>query len=166
MAPPYSVRFITPGADQPGRHQRPRDRTAVVRGPLPSRSITMPISSLDDVKLAIIGLGYVGLPLAVEFGKHRSVIGFDINPARINALKQGVDSTLEVSREELAESKGLEFTTDLDALKSANVYIVTVPTPIDEHKRPDLTPLIKASETIEIGRASCRERVKTMVNDA
>ncbi len=108
----------------------------------------MPISSLDDVKLAIIGLGYVGLPLAVEFGKHRSVIGFDINPARINALKQGVDSTLEVSREELAESKGLEFTTELDALKAANVYIVTVPTPIDEHKRPDLTPLIKASETI------------------
>ena len=108
----------------------------------------MPITSLDDVKLAIIGLGYVGLPLAVEFGKHRSVVGFDINPARINALKQGIDSTLEVTREELAESKGLEFTTDLDALKSANVYIVTVPTPIDEHKRPDLTPLIKASETI------------------
>lgn len=106
------------------------------------------MNNLNDLKLAIIGLGYVGLPLAVEFGKKRSVTGFDINTARISALKNGQDSTLEVSGEELREAEGLSYTTDIQDLKSCNIFIVTVPTPIDEHKRPDLTPLIKASETV------------------
>src|SRR5690554_3755715 len=104
--------------------------------------------SFDNKKLAVIGLGYVGLPLAVEFGKKRTVLGFDINPARIEALKQGVDATLEVSSEELAEAKNLCFTTQLDDLKACQLFIVTVPTPINQHKQPDLTPLLKASETI------------------
>lgn len=103
---------------------------------------------LEDIKLAVIGLGYVGLPLAVEFGKKRSVIGFDINQPRIDALRCGHDSTLEVSDEELKEAQLLAFTANPADLEAANVYIVTVPTPIDEHKRPDLTPLCKASETI------------------
>ncbi len=101
-----------------------------------------------EVRLAVIGLGYVGLPLAVEFGKKRSVIGFDIHEARIESLRQGVDRTLEVDSTELAEAKGLQFTCDPEDLAQANVYIVTVPTPIDDFKQPDLTPLIRASETI------------------
>lgn len=104
--------------------------------------------SLQEVKLAVIGLGYVGLPLAVEFGKKRSVVGFDINQQRIDALKAGHDATLEVSDGELKEASELVYSANLDDLKSCNVFIVTVPTPIDEHKQPDLTPLIKASETI------------------
>ncbi|ART81790.1 Vi polysaccharide biosynthesis protein VipA/TviB [Oceanisphaera profunda] len=104
--------------------------------------------SLDTLKVAVIGLGYVGLPLAVEFGKKRSVVGFDINQPRIDALKDGHDSTLEVSDAELAEAAQLTYTSDINDLKNCNVYIVTVPTPINEHKQPDLTPLIKASETI------------------
>ena len=102
----------------------------------------------NDLKLAIIGLGYVGLPLAVEFGKTRSVIGFDINQRRIDELKAGKDETLETTEQELCDAKYLSFITNPEDLKTANCYIVTVPTPIDEHKRPDLTPLIKASETI------------------
>lgn len=104
--------------------------------------------SLKDLRLAVIGLGYVGLPLAVEFGKKRSVVGYDINSARIEALKAGHDSTLEVSDEELREARGLQFSADLAEIADCNVYIVTVPTPIDEHKRPDLSPLIKASQTV------------------
>lgn len=104
--------------------------------------------SLQEVKLAIIGLGYVGLPLAVEFGKRRSVVGFDINHQRIDALKAGHDATLEVANDELKEASQLVYSSSLDNLKSCNVFIVTVPTPIDEHKQPDLTPLIKASESI------------------
>jgi len=102
----------------------------------------------ENIRLAVIGLGYVGLPLAVEFGKKRSVVGFDINQPRIAALQAGHDSTLEVSDEELAQAAQLSYTSNLDDLKNCNVFIVTVPTPIDEFKRPDLTPLIKASETI------------------
>lgn len=102
----------------------------------------------SDVRLAVIGLGYVGLPLAVEFGKKRSVIGFDISEARIESLRQGVDRTLEVESAELAEAKGLQLTCHPEDLAQANVYIVTVPTPIDDFKQPDLTPLIRASETI------------------
>ena len=105
-------------------------------------------SQLKDIKLAIIGLGYVGLPLAVEFGKQRPVIGFDINAERIAALQQGQDTTLETTDKELREAKHLRYTTDSEALRAANFFIVTVPTPIDAHKRPDLTPLIKASETV------------------
>lgn len=104
--------------------------------------------SLESAKIAVIGLGYVGLPLAVEFGKHRSVVGFDINAKRIEALQAGRDSTLEVSDDELAEAVDLRFSSTLSDLEKCNTYIVTVPTPIDGHKRPDLTPLIKASETI------------------
>tara|TARA_R110002012_G_scaffold5951_1_gene27361 strand:+ start:21493 stop:22767 length:1275 start_codon:yes stop_codon:yes gene_type:complete len=102
----------------------------------------------DTQKIAVIGLGYVGLPLAVEFGKIRPVIGFDINKTRIDALRDGRDSTLEVSRDELRDAAHLSFTTDPADLAEVNIYIVTVPTPIDAHKRPDLTPLIKASETL------------------
>ena len=102
---------------------------------------------IQDVKLAVVGLGYVGLPLAVEFGKKRSVIGFDINARRIDALKAGHDHTLEVSDAELAEA-GQLATRPPRRAGQANVFIVTVPTPIDEYKQPDLTPLVKASETI------------------
>lgn len=104
--------------------------------------------NLENIKLAVIGLGYVGLPLAVEFGKKRPVVGFDINQKRIAELKSGVDHTLEVSPEELRQAKELSFTYELAALVESNCFIVTVPTPIDQHKNPDLTPLIQASETV------------------
>ncbi len=100
---------------------------------------------LENTKIAMIGLGYVGLPLAVEFGKKYSTIGFDINPTRIEELNSGYDHTLEVSDEELAEAKNLLFTAEIEEIKTANIYIVTVPTPINEHKQPDLSPLEKAS---------------------
>lgn len=100
------------------------------------------------MKLAIIGLGYVGLPLAVEFGKTRQVVGFDINQKRIDELKSGNDFTLETTAEELQDASFLSYTTNLDDLRDCTCFIVTVPTPIDEHKRPDLTPLIKASESV------------------
>lgn len=103
---------------------------------------------LSEVKIAIIGLGYVGLPLAVEFGKKYPTIGFDINSQRVTDLKHGHDFTLEVSKEELADSAYISYSCDVDALKASNVYIVTVPTPIDKHKQPDLTPLIKASQML------------------
>ena len=99
-------------------------------------------------KIAIIGLGYVGLPLAVEFGKKYPTTGFDINGPRIAALISGHDSTLEVDEAELKQATQLNYTTNIEQLKSCNIYIVTVPTPIDSHKRPDLTPLEKASETV------------------
>ena len=102
----------------------------------------------ENIKLAVIGLGYVGLPLAAEFGKLRPVVGFDINQKRIAELKLGVDHTLEVSIEELKEAAQLSFTHELVDLTGSNCFIVTVPTPIDEHKNPDLTPLIHASETV------------------
>ncbi|MBF0270734.1 MAG: Vi polysaccharide biosynthesis UDP-N-acetylglucosamine C-6 dehydrogenase TviB [Magnetococcales bacterium] len=106
------------------------------------------MKSLSEIKLAIIGLGYVGLPLAVEFGSKRSVLGFDINQQRIDELRAGNDLTLETHREELLAATQLRFTTRLEDLRECNCFIVTVPTPIDTHKRPDLTPLIKASETV------------------
>lgn len=104
--------------------------------------------SLESTKLAVIGLGYVGLPLAVAFGRCRSVVGFDINTRRIQALQAGQDTTLEVSKEELAEAVNLKFSSRLADLKTCNVFIVTVPTPIDSSRRPDLRPLIRASETL------------------
>lgn len=104
--------------------------------------------NIDNIKIAVIGLGYVGLPLAVEFGKQHPVIGFDINQNRINELKSGTDHTLEVNDEELASAKQLQFSSDINELSECNFYIVTVPTPIDEYKQPDLTPLIKASTAI------------------
>lgn len=99
-------------------------------------------------KIAIIGLGYVGLPLAVEFGKKYCTVGFDINKNRISELAMGVDSTLECSEEELSQSNFLTYSSNVDDLKSANIYIVTVPTPINEQKQPDLKPLIQASEVL------------------
>ncbi|MCC6076925.1 Vi polysaccharide biosynthesis UDP-N-acetylglucosamine C-6 dehydrogenase TviB [Pseudomonas sp. GCM10022188] len=102
----------------------------------------------DDIKLAIIGLGYVGLPLAIEFSKHRPVIGFDISQARIDALRAGHDATLEVSNEELCEARLLTYSASSADLAACNTFIVTVPTPINEHKQPDLTPLVRASQTI------------------
>ena len=98
--------------------------------------------------IAVIGLGYVGLPLAVEFGKHFNTIGFDIDDNRIKELAAGQDRTLEVDSEALKSASKLQYTADSEELAEANVYIVTVPTPIDRHKNPDLTPLRKASELI------------------
>ncbi|WP_373896830.1 Vi polysaccharide biosynthesis UDP-N-acetylglucosamine C-6 dehydrogenase TviB [uncultured Massilia sp.] len=108
--------------------------------------MTMKLS--ENTRIAIIGLGYVGLPLAVEFGKKFPTIGFDINARRVQELKEGVDHTLETESHELAAAVRLSYTTDPDDLRDATVYIVTVPTPIDEYKQPDLTPLEKASETL------------------
>jgi UDP-N-acetyl-D-galactosamine dehydrogenase len=102
-------------------------------------------------KIAIIGLGYVGLPLAVEFGKKRPVIGFDINAARIKELSDGRDHTLECSPEQLRAATYLVYSADTESLKAAQIFIVTVPTPVDRANRPDMTPLVKASETV--GRA-------------
>lgn len=103
---------------------------------------------LEEVKLAVVGLGYVGLPLAVEFGKRRQVLGFDINARRIEELREGRDHTLEVEPDELKSAAQLRFSAEAEALAEANVFIVTVPTPIDQYKQPDLTPLVRASETI------------------
>ena len=103
---------------------------------------------LENSRIAIIGLGYVGLPLAVEFGKRYDTIGYDIQVARIEALGAGHDSTLEVEPELLAQATRLSFTASLDDIRHCNVFIVTVPTPIDSARRPDLTPLVKASEAI------------------
>lgn len=104
--------------------------------------------NLSQSTIAIIGLGYVGLPLAVEFGKKRSVIGFDINASRISELQSGQDHTLECSSEELAEASHLRYSCQVEDLKSCQVFIVTVPTPVDQANRPDMTPLVKASETV------------------
>ncbi len=99
-------------------------------------------------KIAIIGLGYVGLPLAVEFGKYQHVVGFDINQERIAELKTGQDHTLECSPEQLRSATHLSYTSQLDDLKVCQIFIVTVPTPVDQANRPDMTPLVKASETV------------------
>ncbi|HCU74408.1 MAG TPA: Vi polysaccharide biosynthesis UDP-N-acetylglucosamine C-6 dehydrogenase TviB [Acinetobacter baumannii] len=103
---------------------------------------------LEQLKIAIIGLGYVGLPLAVEFGKHKPTIGFDINENRILELKNGHDHTLEVTSDELKYVQHLSYTANIEDLQNSNFFIVTVPTPIDDFKQPDLTPLIKASQSI------------------
>ena len=103
---------------------------------------------LSELKIAIIGLGYVGLPLAVEFGKKVPVMGFDIHQKRIDELQSGQDHTLEVSPEEFKQATHLSYTPNLQQLADCNFFIVTVPTPIDEFKQPDLTPLIKASQSI------------------
>jgi UDP-N-acetyl-D-galactosamine dehydrogenase len=103
---------------------------------------------IDHIKIAIIGLGYVGLPLAVEFGKKFDTLGFDISAQRIAELLTGYDRTLEIDAAEMGQAKRLRFSLDADTLTESNVYIVTVPTPVDDDKRPDFTPLIKASETV------------------
>lgn len=104
--------------------------------------------NIQNAKIAVIGLGYVGLPLAVEFGKKLPTVGFDINTARVAELCKGMDSTLETDADDLAAASQLSFTTDIEDLRACNTFIVTVPTPIDQYKRPDLTPLIKASQTV------------------
>ena len=104
--------------------------------------------NLDQTRIGIIGLGYVGLPLAVEFGKSIPTVGFDINTKRIDELKSGKDHTLEVSPEEMKEATKITYTSDLQTLKTCNFFIVTVPTPVDEFKRPDLRPVESASRTI------------------
>jgi len=104
--------------------------------------------TLEKKKIGVIGLGYVGLPLAVEFGKTRPVVGFDINEVRITELRSGQDSTLEVALEELVTAEKLVYSSRIEDLNDCAIFIVTVPTPIDEVNRPDLTPLIKASETV------------------
>lgn len=116
------------------------------RGPEPSNFMNQ--FSLRNCKVGVIGLGYVGLPLAVEFGKHFKTVGFDIKPARVAELKAGRDSTLEVDRAELKSARHLSFSTGLKDLKSCQVYIATVPTPIDEYKRPDLKPIESASSLL------------------
>lgn len=106
------------------------------------------MNKISNARIAVLGLGYVGLPLAVEFGKSYPTVGFDIDLSRIEALRAGKDSTLEVSADELAGAQGLTLTSDLAAIGDCNTYIVTVPTPIDEHKRPDMRALLAASHTI------------------
>lgn len=103
---------------------------------------------ITDSRIAVIGLGYVGLPLAVEFSKKFKTVGFDINHKRISELSAGIDSTLEVSETELADTNALSFSSEVNDLKDFNIYIVTVPTPIDDHKQPDMTYLIKASQML------------------
>lgn len=109
----------------------------------------IPVSEwLEKAQIAVVGLGYVGLPLAVEFGKKTPVVGFDINPTRVSELRRQVDATLETDAQELAAATHLTFTTDLNDLARCNVFIVTVPTPINAHRQPDLSPLLGASEAI------------------
>src|SRR5690606_8757982 len=120
-----------------------------VCAPYPTPTGNTPYMLPDkDIRIAIIGLGYVGLPLAVEFGKKYETIGYDIRAERVAELREGRDSTRECSPEELAEPKHLTYTTALQDIKDCNVYIVTVPTPIDSAKRPDLGPLTRASEAV------------------
>jgi UDP-N-acetyl-D-galactosamine dehydrogenase len=106
------------------------------------------MQQLENTRIAIVGLGYVGLPLAVEFGRRYDTVGFDIRAARVEELRAGHDHTLEVDAAELAAATSLRFSAQLDGIRGCNVYIVTVPTPIDAAKRPDLTPLVKASESL------------------
>lgn len=106
------------------------------------------MNNIENLRIAIIGLGYVGLPLAVEFGKQFETVGFDINEARVKALSTGYDSTMEIDSDQLKSSKNLIFRSDVNDIKDCNIFIITVPTPIDDHKNPDLTPLKRASEAV------------------
>lgn len=106
------------------------------------------MTSLEHVRLGVVGLGYVGLPLAVEFGKHFDTFGFDISAERIEELRRGHDRTRELTAEEIAAAARLRYGTDPEALRDCNTFIVTVPTPVDEHKRPDFTPLLRASQAV------------------
>jgi UDP-N-acetyl-D-galactosamine dehydrogenase len=107
-----------------------------------------PLPGFDDLRVAVIGLGYVGLPLAVEFGKSRSTVGFDLNADRVIALQAGADSTGELAPEQLAQAPNLKFTNDLADIADCNFYIVAVPTPIDQHRQPNLGPLLSASRMV------------------
>ena len=112
---------------------------------------------LRNCRIGVVGLGYVGLPLAVEFGKHFETVGFDVNPERVAQLRKGRDRTLEVTAAELRSAQHLTFTTELQRLRRCQVFIVTVPTPIDGYKRPDLTPLVSATQSV--GRVLSRGAV-------
>ena len=103
---------------------------------------------LSDMQIAVVGLGYVGLPLAVEFGRKRSVVGFDINESRIKELENYQDNTLETTQKELKDAIHLSYSSNLEDIKDCKIYIITVPTPIDNQKKPDLSPLKKASQSI------------------
>ena len=103
---------------------------------------------MNDSKIAIIGLGYVGLPLSIEFGKAFKTIGFDTKNSRVAELKRGYDSSLEVTAEDFQNSSMLSFTNDVNDIANCNIFIITVPTPIDEYKKPNLIPLITASQTV------------------
>ena len=103
---------------------------------------------IQNLKIAIVGLGYVGLPLALEFSKKKSVIGFDINNKRVKELNSGIDKNLEFNKKILKTSKNLYFTNNRDDLKSVNCFIITVPTPIDKFKKPNLSPLLNATQII------------------
>jgi len=103
---------------------------------------------MDNKKIAVIGLGYVGLPLAVAFSKKREVIGLDVSKKRIEELKMGIDITGEMTKQELISGLNISYTNNLDDIKECTIFIVTVPTPIDKHKRPDLSPLEKSSTSI------------------
>jgi UDP-N-acetyl-D-galactosamine dehydrogenase len=104
--------------------------------------------NVKEIKLGIIGLGYVGLPLAAEFGKHRPVVAYDINQKRVDELSDGIDTTFELTSDELIQSSNLVFTSDINEIANLNCYIVTVPTPIDSNNVPDLEPLKSATESI------------------
>ena len=106
------------------------------------------MKDISKIEIAVIGLGYVGLPLAVEFGKKRSVVGFDIDKRRIQELNDGIDKTLEISKREIEDSKNLTFTSEVNDLKKCNFFIVTVPTPIGKNKIPNLKHIISAFKTI------------------
>src|ERR1700722_8109612 len=123
------------------------ERSTVAELPVPDPPAGV-VEDVSQARLAVVGLGYVGLPLAVEFGKRYRVVGFDISSPRVKALKARGDLTLEVRDDELRDATRLRFTTDVAELADCNIFIVTVPTPIDQHKRPDLSPLIKASQFI------------------
>lgn len=110
--------------------------------------MTLNLPTPSSTSIAVIGLGYVGLPLAIEFGKHFATIGYDINANRIAELREGRDVAMEVDAGELAAAHGLHYVTEVEAIRDCNIYIVTVPTPIDEHKRPDFTPLVNASRAL------------------
>src|SRR6201998_858175 len=131
----------------PGRSHRSPSRTVRAPERLQQHQGSIMLK-LRKCRIGVVGLGYVGLPLAVEFGKHFETIGFDVNPARVAQLERGRDVTLEATRAELKSAKRLTFTPELPRLRRCHVYIVTVPTPIDGYKRPDLTPLTRASESV------------------
>jgi len=103
---------------------------------------------MQSIKICVVGLGYVGLPLAIEFSKKFPVIGYDINKTRINGLNEGIDFTNEVSSSELKKAKNITFTSEANSLKDCNFFIITVPTPITKSKKPDLSPLLSASNLV------------------
>ena len=147
MIPPFATHRARRAALL--RENAPSSIAAISRHPesMPEKT-QIKLPSLEQVQVAVIGLGYVGLPLAVEFGKVFPTVGLDINTRRVEELQEGRDSTREVSSDQLREATRLQFTSLPEEARQANVFIVAVPTPVDKHKRPDLTPLLRASECV------------------